>query len=89
MDDVRQAGLQLAREGMIEVTQRGAVLADPGRARGPIRYRIAGRRTLRLDKLGAWRDARRGSQGRGRGGVWIGSGPGLQPGSAQGSNMEK
>jgi hypothetical protein len=39
MQPVRDAGIQLADEGRIEVTQRGEVV-DPRSARGPIRYRL-------------------------------------------------
>lgn len=39
MNSVREVGVQLAREGVIVVTQRGSVV-DPMKARGAIRYRL-------------------------------------------------
>jgi hypothetical protein len=39
MQPVRDAAIELADQGRIEVTQRGAVI-DPRTARGPIRYRL-------------------------------------------------
>lgn len=38
MPQVREMGRKLAEAGAIEVTQKGQAV-DPGRARGPIRYR--------------------------------------------------
>jgi hypothetical protein len=42
MQPVRDAAAQLADEGRLEVTQRGAVV-DPRTARGPIRLRLRDR----------------------------------------------
>jgi formamidopyrimidine-DNA glycosylase len=41
MDLVRSVGLRLAQEGKIVVMQKGQVLPDPAKAKGPIRYRIS------------------------------------------------
>jgi Protein of unknown function (DUF3253) len=40
MNDVRAVGLQLAREGAIEITQRGEVRNPNEEIRGAIRYRL-------------------------------------------------
>lgn len=43
MEPVRAAARGLAREGLVEVTQRGAALDPGGDWRGPIRIRVKGR----------------------------------------------
>ncbi len=40
MEPVRAAARGLAREGLVEVTQRGAALDPGGDWRGPIRIRV-------------------------------------------------
>jgi hypothetical protein len=39
MDDAREAARELARDGEVEITQRGEVLDPDGQWRGPIRIR--------------------------------------------------
>jgi hypothetical protein len=40
MDDARDAARDLARQGSVEITQKGSVLDPDGTWRGPIRIRI-------------------------------------------------
>jgi hypothetical protein len=40
MNEVREAGSQLARENKIEITQRGVVRSPDDEIRGAIRYRL-------------------------------------------------
>jgi Protein of unknown function (DUF3253) len=40
MNDVRTMGLQLARNGAIEITQRGVIRDPNAEIRGAIRYRL-------------------------------------------------
>jgi len=41
MDTVRSVAVDMAAEGLIDVTQRGDRIGDPGRSKGPVRYRLA------------------------------------------------
>lgn len=40
MDDARELARELAKSGVVQITQRGAVLDPGGTWRGPIRIRI-------------------------------------------------